>query len=139
MSIVPSAPGGFFDPFRRRVEFADVFASPEIRGDVAALIALIARGVVDLRWIRALFGEAAADLVDGVRTLDRGALRGAYRLLFVEEPAIVAAVRAVLAAGGDLPLHVVDAVSEVVGAATRLEALARAWAAFMSDGSAVDE
>lgn len=139
MSSVPNAPGGLFDPFWRRVEFADVFAEPELRPAVAALVAAIGRGQFALRWIGELFIALGGERVVGVRAFDRTALRRAYAMLLVEEPAISAAVRALLAefAGGEIALHVVDAVGDVVGAATRLDWLAAAWASFVTGDTAV--
>jgi hypothetical protein len=117
----------------RRAEYPDVFADGGLDVDVAGLIGLSRQGLVSLGWLHELFADRAAELVVGVRALDRTALRDAYRLLFVEEPAMCRAVVRFLeslnpAAGA---VHVVDAVAEVVGAATCVEDLARAWEWFV--------
>lgn len=138
MSTVPSTPEPGWhpssDPLRRRVEFADVFAEPVVRPEVAALVSHVRRGVLDLVWIHELFAHRADGLATGVSELERRALRDAYALLFVEERmvsnAIVEFLRSVR--GDALPLYVVDAVSELLGSVTSVEPLAQAWARFLA-------
>ena len=121
------------DPLRRRVDFADVFAPASVREDVSAVVRMAERGLVDVGWIRELFDGPSRDLVAGVRAFDRSALRAAHILLFVEEPAINAAVRHALGVVGSDPVRVrvADAVAEVVGAMTRVDDLAAAWVWFV--------
>jgi hypothetical protein len=104
-----------------------------IRDEVAAAAALARRGVLDLAWIVELFAERANGLVDGVRGLDRVALRTAHALLFVEQRSITAAVGEFIASLSTDPVevHVVDAIGQVVDAATAVDRLALAWAWFM--------
>ncbi|MGE3329056.1 MAG: hypothetical protein AB7N61_26980 [Acidimicrobiia bacterium] len=95
------------------------------------------RGLLDLRWVHELFTTRAGELVSGVRFLDRESLRDAYALLFVEERLIRSAVCDFPSAETrrELPLFVVDAVGDVVGALTQVERLARAWAWFLGGDS----
>lgn len=137
MSTVPNAPGrGWerrFDPLRRHEEFADVFAAARARDEVTALVALARRGVLDVVWLRELFVDANS-LVPLVFALDRDALREAYARLFMEEPLITTAVREAIGGEGvsGLPVHVVDAIGEVIGAVTSVESLAEAWVWFLN-------
>jgi hypothetical protein len=127
VEIVPTAPQRLFDPFRRLVEFTDAHASPETRDGVAELLVAIGRGGIDVHWIRETFSAATADLAVRLRHLDRAALRVAHATLVIVEPVIVSAVRKALVDSdcSALPLRVVNAVSEVVGAITKLEGLAK--------------
>lgn len=136
MCTVPGAPDGvresLLDPLRRRVDFADVFADDAVRASVVSLVDEIGRGRLDLRRLHELFADEAESLLAGVAALDRGSLLSAHRLMFVEEPAIARAMRVLLGEfGRPVDVVVADAVGEVIGAATRLERLGRAWVRFM--------
>jgi hypothetical protein len=127
VEIVPTAPQRLFDPFRGLVRFPDASASAETRDGVAELLAATARGNRDVQWIRETFSAATADLAVRLRHLDRAALRVAHATLVIVEPVIVSAVRKALVDSdcSALPLRVVNAVSEVVGAITEFEGLAK--------------